>query len=80
MPGAASSWWRSPRRSCRAWQRLAERAAVNGVPARLVGPQEAREREPYARCVQALWVESTGIVDYLAVSAALADDVKSAGG
>ena len=57
-------------------QRLAERAQVNGVPARLVGPEEAREREPYARCVQALWVESTGIVDYLAVSAALAEDVK----
>ena len=61
-------------------QRLAERAQVNGVPARLVGPEEAREREPYARCVQALWVESTGIIDYLAVSAALAEDVKDAGG
>jgi L-2-hydroxyglutarate oxidase len=60
--------------------RLAERAVVNGVPARLVSPEEAREHEPHARCVRALWVESTGIIDYRAVSAVLADDVKSAGG
>lgn len=60
--------------------RLAERAKVNGVPARLVGPEEAREREPYVRCVKALWVESTGIVDFHRVAEVLAGDVEAAGG
>lgn len=60
--------------------RLQERAAANGVTARLVRPQEAREHEPHVRCLKALWVESTGIVDFVAASAALADDVRRAGG
>ncbi len=60
--------------------RLAARAQANGVPARLVGPAEAREFEPYVRCVQALRVETTGIIDYPAVCDALADDLRAAGG
>jgi len=60
--------------------RLAERAVANGVPARLVGPVEAREHEPHVRCVQALRVESTGIVDYVGVCAALAREITDAGG
>jgi L-2-hydroxyglutarate oxidase len=60
--------------------KLAERAVANGVPATLIGPEEAREHEPHARCVEALWVTSTGIVDYLGVCRALADDVVAAGG
>lgn len=59
---------------------LNERAQANGVPATLVGPEQAREHEPYARCVEAMWVQSTAIVDYPAVCEALAEDVRAAGG
>jgi L-2-hydroxyglutarate oxidase len=52
---------------------LAERAAANGVPSRLIGGDEAREYEPHVRAVQALRVESTGIVDYPAVTRKLAE-------
>ncbi|MCK2237523.1 MULTISPECIES: L-2-hydroxyglutarate oxidase [unclassified Crossiella] len=50
---------------------LRERAAANGVPARLLSQAEAREFEPEARCVAGLRVESTGIIDYRGVCAAL---------
>src|SRR6476646_5289593 len=60
--------------------RLAERAVANGVPARLVGTSGAREREPHVACVDALWVESTGIVDYTGVCRALAADISEGGG
>jgi L-2-hydroxyglutarate oxidase len=60
--------------------RLAERATANGVPARLVTAVEARSFEPYVSCVEALRVETTGIVDYVAVSRAFADDVVAGGG
>jgi len=60
--------------------RLAERAVANGVPAQLVGAAGAREREPHVACVDALWVESTGIVDYTGVSRALAADISEGGG
>ncbi len=59
---------------------LAERAVANGVPARLIDPVEAAEHEPHVACVAALRVETTGIVDYRGVCAALADQVRSAGG
>ncbi|PRX47912.1 L-2-hydroxyglutarate oxidase [Prauserella shujinwangii] len=58
---------------------LAERAAANGVPARLVSPAEAREYEPEVACVRALRVESTAIIDFPAVCAALARSLESAG-
>ena len=60
--------------------KLAERAVANGVRATLVGPAEARDHEPHARCVEALWVETTGIVDYRAVCRVLAGDIEAAGG
>ncbi|WHT19652.1 L-2-hydroxyglutarate oxidase [Crossiella sp. CA-258035] len=50
---------------------LHERAAANGVPARLLSPAQAAEYEPAARCVAALRVKSTGIIDYPGVCAAL---------
>ncbi len=50
---------------------LAERAAANGVPARRIGPDEARSYEPEVAAVAALRVESTGIIDFPAVCAAL---------
>ncbi|WP_435157066.1 L-2-hydroxyglutarate oxidase [Amycolatopsis sacchari] len=54
-----------------ALQVLAERAEANGVPARLVSPEEAREYEPEVSCVRALRVESTAIIDFPGVCAAL---------
>ena len=61
-------------------EKLAGRAAANGVPARRLTPTEAREFEPHVRAVAALRVESTGIVDYPGVCRALAADVEAAGG
>ena len=61
-------------------QRLADRAVANGVPAHLVDPAEAREYEPYVRCVRALRVETTGIIDYRGICQALAQDIRDAGG
>lgn len=59
---------------------LADRAKANGVPARLVTTEEAREYEPHVSCVAALRVESTGIVDYAGVCRALARQITEAGG
>ena len=59
---------------------LADRARANGVPVRMLGPAEAREVEPHVRCVRALLVETTGIIDYPAVCGALAGDISEAGG
>jgi L-2-hydroxyglutarate oxidase len=59
---------------------LAERAAANGVPSRLVGAAEARGHEPHVAGVGWLWVESSGIVDYPAVCASLAAEMVAAGG
>ncbi|GLZ32547.1 hydroxyglutarate oxidase [Lentzea sp. NBRC 105346] len=46
---------------------LAERAAANGVPAKLISGSEAREYEPEVSAVSALRVESTAIIDFAAV-------------
>jgi L-2-hydroxyglutarate oxidase len=54
-------------------QVLADRAAANGVPARMIDAAQAREYEPEVACVQALRVESTGIIDYGRVCQVLAD-------
>ncbi|MCE6996933.1 L-2-hydroxyglutarate oxidase [Saccharothrix sp. S26] len=50
---------------------LAARAEANGVPARRIGVDEAREHEPEVAAVAALRVESTGVIDFPAVCAAL---------
>jgi L-2-hydroxyglutarate oxidase len=50
---------------------LTERAEANGVPAKRIAPEQAAEHEPNVSCVAALWVESTGIIDFPAVCAAL---------
>jgi (S)-2-hydroxyglutarate dehydrogenase len=52
---------------------LAARASANGVTCRLISMDEAREYEPHLGGVAALRVENTGIVDYKAVSAKLAE-------
>ena len=59
---------------------LEVRAAQNGVPARVISMDEAREIEPAVGGVGALRVTSTGSVDYVAVCEALAEDVRAAGG
>ncbi|HEY4455949.1 MAG TPA: L-2-hydroxyglutarate oxidase [Pseudonocardiaceae bacterium] len=50
---------------------LEDRARANGVPARRISGREARAYEPHVRCVEALRVESTAIIDFPAVCAAL---------
>ncbi|MGW4467017.1 L-2-hydroxyglutarate oxidase [Micromonospora sp. NPDC004704] len=58
---------------------LHERALANRLPVRLLTPAEAAEYEPAVRCVEALRVESTGIVDFTAVCTALATLAEKAG-
>lgn len=60
-------------------QALAERAEANGVPARLIGPEEAREYEPAVSCVQALRVETTALVDFPGVCEAIAAELAEKG-
>lgn len=52
----------------------------NGVPVRHLTLAEVAEREPHLRVRGALAVDSTGRVDFKLVAAALADDVRAAGG
>ncbi|MFF0341399.1 L-2-hydroxyglutarate oxidase [Kribbella sp. NPDC004875] len=52
----------------------------NGVPVRRLTLDEVAEREPHLRVKGALAVDSTGRVDFGLVAAALADDVRAAGG
>ena len=58
---------------------LAERAKANGVPARLISAAEAREYEPHVSCLEALRVESTAVVDFPGVCAAMARELSEAG-
>lgn len=59
---------------------LHRRGQANGVPCRLIGPTEAREHEPAVNCVEALRVDSTGIIDYPGICAALARAIEKFGG
>ena len=59
---------------------LERRGALNGVPVERISNQRLHELEPHVAGLAALHVPSTGITDYGAVSAALADDVVAAGG
>lgn len=58
---------------------LHERGLANGLPIRLISAAEAGEFEPHVRCVAALRVESTGIVDFTAVCRTLAALAEKAG-
>ncbi|MFF3350324.1 L-2-hydroxyglutarate oxidase [Streptomyces sp. NPDC002779] len=62
-----------------ALEKLAARATANGVPARLIGPQEAAELEPHVRCVKALHVGSTAVVDFPAVCELMVGELTRAG-
>ncbi|MEN0021662.1 MAG: L-2-hydroxyglutarate oxidase [Microbacterium sp.] len=52
---------------------LERRAQANGVPTRWLTAAEAHAYEPHVSCVAALRVETTGIIDYGAVSRRLAE-------
>lgn len=58
---------------------LAERGRANGVPLREVGPAEARDIEPEVSCLAGLFVESTGVCDFAALAARLAQLLAEAG-
>lgn len=58
---------------------LERRGRANGVPVQRLDVAGAREYEPGVRCVAALRVASTGVVDYAAVSGSLAAELASAG-
>ncbi len=60
--------------------RLLDIGRQNGVPVRRLAVEEVTAREPHVRVLGALAVDSTGVVDYALVSAALADGVRAAGG
>ncbi|GAA4417791.1 L-2-hydroxyglutarate oxidase [Actinokineospora soli] len=62
-----------------ALKELARRAEANGVPARMLTPDEAREFEPEVACVAALRVESTGIISFPGVCDALVRLLSDAG-
>ncbi|MGV9334478.1 L-2-hydroxyglutarate oxidase [Nocardia sp. NPDC003726] len=59
---------------------LHERSVVNGVDVELIDAAELARREPNVTGVGALFVPDTGIVDFTAVTEALAGEVRSAGG
>ncbi|NEW43609.1 L-2-hydroxyglutarate oxidase [Nocardia cyriacigeorgica] len=59
---------------------LHERSTVNGVDVELVDAAELARREPRISGVGALLVPDTGIVDYRRITAAMADEVRAAGG
>jgi (S)-2-hydroxyglutarate dehydrogenase len=57
------------------------RGNANGVKGlQRISPAEIAEREPHVRGIAALHSPNTGVVDFVAVARALAEDVRSAGG
>jgi (S)-2-hydroxyglutarate dehydrogenase len=58
---------------------LRDRGLANGLAVREVGPDEAADFEPHLRCVRALHVPSTAIVDFAGVCAALLRRLEHAG-
>ncbi len=58
---------------------LSDRGKENGLDVSLISPSEAVEIEPYVNCVGAIRVPSTGIIDFVAVCHALADQACSRG-
>jgi L-2-hydroxyglutarate oxidase len=60
-------------------ERLYERGVANGLQARLISIEEARETEPHLYGLRALYVASTGIVDYSRVCRRLASMAQERG-
>lgn len=63
-----------------ALEELARRGEANGVPVRRLDPDEARGYEPEVRCVAALHVASTGIVDFARVTERMGELLRERGG
>ena len=64
-----------------ALEELYRRGKANGVPElQMMGPAGLRDIEPNAVGIQALWSPSTAIVEFRAVAAAMADNIRNAGG
>jgi L-2-hydroxyglutarate oxidase len=60
---------------------LHRRGEANGLDGlRRLTPEEIREREPHAAGIAGLFVPQTGIVDYVRVTEAFADEVRRGGG
>jgi (S)-2-hydroxyglutarate dehydrogenase len=59
---------------------LFERAKLNDVEAERLDAAELKRREPNITGLGALFVPSTGIVDYKRICAAMADDIRGGGG
>lgn len=60
---------------------LERRGRANGLQGlERLTPEGIREREPHAAGIAGLWVRQTGIVDYVAVTEALAERVRRQGG
>jgi (S)-2-hydroxyglutarate dehydrogenase len=60
---------------------LERRGTANAVPGlRRIGPDELREVEPHATGLSALQSPATGVVDFRAVTEAMAADLRDAGG
>ena len=54
-------------------QELYERGTANGVPGlEIIGPERARELEPHARAVRALYSPATAVIDFREVAEAMA--------
>lgn len=58
---------------------LEERAAQHGLVAERITREELRRREPHVDGLGALFIPSTGIVDYTRVCLAIADEITAAG-
>lgn len=62
-------------------EEIADRAEKNGIPGvRLVDRKQMRDIESHARGVLGLYSPHTAVTDFAALAAALASDVRSAGG
>lgn len=60
---------------------LQRRGEANGVPGlEMLGPAGLREIEPHVAGVQALWSPTTAIIDYRAVAASMAVEIRERGG
>lgn len=59
---------------------LYERGLANGLPVKRLTPEAVREIEPHVRCLQAVHVPTTGIVDYTEVCERLARTIQQRGG
>jgi (S)-2-hydroxyglutarate dehydrogenase len=60
-------------------ERLYQRGVANGIGVARLGPEQAREHEPFVQAIAALRVPATAITDYAAICRALAAELSAAG-